>query len=135
MAATQEAVELEAVYPAEPRAIGRVRRDVIDAAKSCGAPDSALPQIQLAVSEAATNVVLHAYRDGLAPGDMRVLLRQVDDCIDVNICDDGVGMSPRGDSPGAGFGLGLMANAADRCVITSTPGEGTDVLLRFELSR
>ena len=133
MAATQEAVELEAVYPAEPRAIGRVRRDVADAAKSCGVPDSTLPQIQLAVSEAATNVVLHAYRDGRAPGDMRVLLRQVDDCIDVNICDDGVGMSPRGDSPGAGFGLGLMAHAADRCVITSAPGEGTDVLLRFVL--
>jgi serine/threonine-protein kinase RsbW len=135
MAATREAVELEAVYPAQPPAIGRVRHDGVEAARSCGASESALPQIQLAVSEAATNVVLHAYRDGLPRGEMRVVLRQVDDCIDVSIRDDGVGMSPRGDSPGAGFGLGLMAHAADRCVITSEPGEGTDVLLRFELSR
>ena len=134
MAATHEALQLEAVYPAQPPAIGRIRDDVIEAAKSCGAPERRLPQIQLAVSEAATNVVLHAYRDGLPTGDVRVLLRQLDDCIDVNICDDGVGMSPRGDSPGAGLGLSLMAHAADRCVITSAPGQGTDVLLRFALA-
>ena len=134
MAATQEAVQLDAVYPARSPAIGRIRHDVIAAAKSCGAPESTLPQIKLAVSEAATNVVLHAYRDGLPTGDVRVLLRHVDGCLDVSIRDDGVGMSPRNDSPGAGFGLGLMAHAADRCVITSTPGAGTDVLLRFALT-
>jgi anti-sigma regulatory factor (Ser/Thr protein kinase) len=113
----------------------QARRAVVDWAQEHVDDRAVLSDIALAVTEAATNVVLHAYRDGMAAGDMRVLLRQVDGCIAVNICDDGVGMSPRGDSPGAGFGLGLMANAADRCVITSAPGEGTDVLLRFELSR
>jgi serine/threonine-protein kinase RsbW len=133
MGATREAVRLEAVYPAQPPAIGRIRHDVVEAAKSCGVAEGTLPQIRLAVSEAATNVVLHAYRDGLPTGDVKVLLRRLDGCVDVNICDDGVGMSPRGDSPGAGLGLGLMAHAADRCVITSAPGGGTEVLLRFAL--
>jgi len=128
-----QALQLDVVYPAQPPAVSRIRRDVCEAARGCGVPDSALPQIRLAVSEAATNVVLHAYRDGLPAGDVRVVLKQLHGCVDVNIRDDGVGMSPRDDSPGAGLGLGLMAHAADRCVITSAPGEGTDVLLRFDL--
>ncbi len=134
MTTIDQELQLDAVYPAQPPAVSRIRRDVCEAARSCGVSDSSLPQIQLAVSEAATNVVLHAYRDRLAPGDVHVLLKQLDGCVDVNIRDDGVGMSPRADSPGAGLGLGLMAHAADRCVITSAPGEGTDVLLRFALT-
>jgi anti-sigma regulatory factor (Ser/Thr protein kinase) len=127
----KERLDLRA--PARPESIAGLRRQVMAFVSERNALDP--HAVGLAVTEAATNVVLHAYRDGLRPGDMRVLLRRVDGCIDVNIRDDGVGMSPRGDSPGAGFGLGLMAHAADRCVITSAPGEGTDVLLRFELSR
>ncbi len=133
--ATKDASRLDAVYPAQPPALARIRHDVIDAATSCGAPDSTLPQVRLAVSEAATNVVLHAYRDGCGPRFVHVRVDRVERFLDVGIRDDGVGMSVRSDSSGAGFGLTLMAQASDRCTITSRPGRGTNVLLRFALDR
>ncbi len=132
---TKDASRLDAVYSAQPPAVARIRHDVIDAATSCGAPHSTLPQIRLAVSEAATNVVLHAYRDGYGPGVVHVRVDRVERFLEVSIRDDGVGMSVHSDSPGAGFGLTLMAQASARCTITSRPGRGTNVLLRFALDR
>ncbi len=125
--------QCDAVYPARPTALARMRHDVIDAAARCGAPDATLTQIGLAVSEAASNVVLHAYRDGCGGGDVRVRVERVERFLDVSVRDSGIGMSVRTDSPGAGFGLSLMAHATTRCGITSRPGRGTTVLLRFAL--
>ncbi len=130
---THDESRRDAVYPAQRTAVARIRHDVIDAAASCGAPDGTLAQIRLAVSEAASNVVLHAYRDGCGAGDVHVRVERVERFLDVSIRDSGVGMSVRNDSPGAGFGLSLMAHATTRCVITSRPGRGTNVLLRFAL--
>ena len=130
---TLDGLQLDARYPAQPPALALIRRDVVDAARGCGAGADTLWQIKLAVSEAATNAVLHAYRDGLA-GDVHVLLERIDDHLDVSIRDSGVGISPRSDSPGAGLGLVLMARVSDRCVISGAAGHGTDVLLCFDLA-
>jgi len=130
---TVDGLQLDARYPAQPPALALIRRDVVDAARGCGAGADTLWQIKLAVSEAATNAVLHAYRDGLA-GDVHVLLERIDDHLDISIRDSGVGISPRSDSPGAGLGLVLMARVSDRCVISGAAGRGTDVLLCFDLA-
>ena len=125
---------LDAVYPAQPMHVAQIRREVCDIATNFGADESALLRINLAVSEAVTNAVLHAYRDREAAGDVRVLVGHDDHALDVSICDDGIGMSPRTDSPGLGLGIGLMAHETSRFEITTRPQGGTQVSMRFQLS-
>lgn len=127
---------LDASYPAQPSQVAAIRRAVADVARERGAGSSTIVQINLAVSEAATNAVLHAYRDGAAArdGDVRVVVRAHDkSCLDVRVRDRGVGPRPRPDSPGLGLGLGLMAHDADQFEIRALPEGGTEVVLRFDL--
>lgn len=133
MAFTDTGMTLDAVYPAQAPHIAEIRRDVTDVATGCGADATALLQINLAVSEAATNAILHAYRDRTRLGDVHVLVQCEDDFLDVSICDHGVGMSPRADSPGMGLGLCLMAHESHSCEIRTAPDGGTEVVLRFRL--
>jgi serine/threonine-protein kinase RsbW/stage II sporulation protein AB (anti-sigma F factor) len=133
MAFTDTETALDAVYPAQPTHIAEIRRDVTNLASGFGADEIALLQINLAVSEAATNAILHAYRGRAAAGDVHVLVQHADDFLDVSIADSGIGMSPRRDSPGLGLGLCLMAHEAHSCQVKTSPEGGTEVILRFQL--
>ncbi|MEA2157038.1 MAG: hypothetical protein QOE11_3178 [Solirubrobacteraceae bacterium] len=134
MALADNGAALDAVYPAQAPRVADIRHDVATIATGFGAGELALVQINLAVSEAATNAILHAYRDGMKAGDVRVLVTHEDDFLDVSICDRGVGMSPRRDSPGMGLGLSLMAHESHSCEIRTSPAGGTEVVLRFALA-
>ena len=123
----------DAVYPAQPAHLAQIRREVGTVATGCGADARTLAKIKLAVGEAATNVVLHAYRDDPSAGDVYVFVELAEKCLNVGVSDSGIGMSPRADSPGAGLGLSLMANLADRCAINAGPQGGTEVILRFQV--
>jgi serine/threonine-protein kinase RsbW/stage II sporulation protein AB (anti-sigma F factor) len=112
MALQESGPALDAVYPAQPTRVAEIRRDVANIAATFGADETALLRITLAVSEAATNAILHAYRGTPSQGDVRVLVQHADEFLDVCICDSGVGMSPRPDSPGLGLGLGRLAPGA-----------------------
>ncbi|HEV2785942.1 MAG TPA: anti-sigma regulatory factor [Solirubrobacteraceae bacterium] len=125
---------LDVSYPAQPSQIAAIRRAVAEIARDHGAAESKLVQITLAVSEAASNAILHAYRDRDRDGEVRVVVLAHDaDCIDVRIRDRGVGPAPRPDSPGLGLGLRLMAHDADGFEIRPAPDGGTEVVLRFEI--
>jgi anti-sigma regulatory factor (Ser/Thr protein kinase) len=125
---------LDAVYHADPEQLAQIRDAVVHVATGCGADGRTLAKIKLAVSEAANNAVVHAYRGGLAVGDVCVLMHQSDEFLDVRVRDHGVGMAPRIDSPGAGLGLPLMASLADGCEIHSPRDGGTEVVLRFQIT-
>jgi anti-sigma regulatory factor (Ser/Thr protein kinase) len=89
--------------------------------------------VVLAVSEAVTNVVVHAYRDRDAdaePGHVHVTVTLEPDQVLVAVSDDGVGLTPRPDSPGAGLGLPIVAALADRFEVHERTG-GTRVLMSF----
>jgi serine/threonine-protein kinase RsbW/stage II sporulation protein AB (anti-sigma F factor) len=133
MASTGTGLGLDASCPAHATQIAGIRRRVRDLARRCGAGPAALTRIELAVTEAATNVVLHAYRSP-GGGRIHVLARLVGGCLQVCVRDDGVGMSPNPASPGLGLGLSLMAHESDRCEIRAAVGGGTEVLMRFELA-
>jgi serine/threonine-protein kinase RsbW len=135
MALRQPGPALDAVYPAQPTRVAEIRRDVAKVAAIFGADEAALLRINLAVSEAVTNAIVHAYRGNGGAGDVRVLVRADDEYLNVWICDSGVGMSPRPDSPGLGLGIGLMVHESDHCEIRSLPAGGTEVVLRFDLNR
>ena len=130
----QEAV-LDVRHPALASQIPAIRREVGDVARHLGAGDDVLLQINLAVSEAATNAIQHAYRDRAAAdaGDVRVVVRSEDGLLAVHIHDDGMGLTPRNDSPGLGLGLCLMAHDTERFEIRKGARGGTQVVLHFKL--
>jgi len=85
--------------------------------------------IAIAVSEALTNVVVHAYRDS-GVGPMRVSATMLADVLMVVVSDDGQGMTPRYDSPGMGMGLLLIDQLAGATDVDSDDG-GTRLEMRF----
>lgn len=133
MTLTDRGVQLDARYGAHPGAIAEIRHDVAAVAERLNAGETALLRINLAVSEAVTNAVLHAYPDRSSAGDVHVRVTHAEGGLEVRIRDSGVGISRRDDRRSGGLGLGLMAHEAAHCEI-KTGAEGTEVLLRFGLA-
>jgi len=116
-------------FVAAPAIVAEVRSGVTAFAKQHGAPGEVIVDIALAVSEAATNAVLHAFVD-LPPGRVSVVAEPGNDCLLVRVIDEGRGMMPRSDSPGLGLGLPTMATLTSSCDIREAPGgRGTEVFL------
>jgi anti-sigma regulatory factor (Ser/Thr protein kinase) len=121
---------LDLELPAVPDSCPRIRYAVRTALDGTGIDMEA---VDLAVSEAVTNVVVHAYRDRDAtapPGPLRVAVALEATGVWVAVTDQGVGLRPRPDSPGLGFGLALIAQACDALEIEQGP-DGTSVHMRF----
>ena len=91
---------------------------------------SQVDAVALAVSEAVTNAVLHAYV-GRLPGDIDITVCPEDDQLVVSVTDGGSGMMPRLDSPGAGLGLALIATLADSMTTTRPDRGGLRVGMTF----
>ena len=120
--------------PARPEEIAPLRTAVWQLAVELGASDRVGNAIRVAVSEAITNVVLHAYA-GRPPGKVTVdAWLDGGDHFTVRVLDEGHGLIPRADSPGLGLGMGLMAQMADDFRVANREGTpGTTVVLRFLL--
>jgi anti-sigma regulatory factor (Ser/Thr protein kinase) len=118
------AVDLPAVPESAPVARGAVMEALAGVAVDRDA-------VGVVVSEAVANAVMHAYRDRGAPGRVRVAVEVGDERLELEVSDDGVGMAPRMDSPGAGLGLPLMAGFADEVLVDGS--HGTQLRARFQL--
>jgi anti-sigma regulatory factor (Ser/Thr protein kinase) len=126
-------MQLDQSWPAHRDAVAPIRHAVGDFADTVGATARASQAIALAVSEAATNVVLHAYLDHDGGGEIKVLAFIEGRTLRIVIRDHGRGMTPRRDSPGLGLGLPLIAQLADEVRIGSTNGSGTEIQMDFAL--
>ena len=122
----------EQSWPARPEHVGAARRAVWDAAIAAGAQEPVREAARLAVSEAVSNVVVHGYRDS-APGAFTVCVEWDGGELKIIVRDEGCGMAPRMDSPGAGLGLPLIANLAESFSVTAPPGGGPEVCMTFPL--
>jgi two-component sensor histidine kinase len=87
--------------------------------------------VRLAVSEAVTNAVRHAYP--LTPGEVRVLARVGEDTLEVTVADDGCGVSSNSEGHGLGFGLALICEMSDQMTLAPRADGGTEVRMRFGL--
>jgi serine/threonine-protein kinase RsbW/stage II sporulation protein AB (anti-sigma F factor) len=116
--------------PAEAASIPQIRRAIMAFAQEHGYDDPAA--VGLAVTEAATNVVLHAY-EGTEPGDVRAVACAERDALVVVVRDWGTGMAPRLATPGLGLGLPTIATLASSFNVEAADGAGT--LLRMHFSR
>jgi serine/threonine-protein kinase RsbW len=131
-AVPQPEARFEQTLPAEPANVPRLRHGVTRFATRAGASDRLRRKVALAVSEACSNAVVHAYRQGMA-GDLAVRAERRGWSLCVEVADRGGGMRPRPDSPGIGLGMPLMAILADSLEFAANPGGGTVVRLEFGL--
>lgn len=127
-------------WPAVPDTLTRARRSVAAFVEAAGAGADLLHRVKLAVSEAVTNVILHAYHDWEAettPGAVHVGVALAGtgdrDELWVIVADEGCGLQPRDDSPGAGQGLRLIAAAVDQLTVIRRGEGGTELQMRFDL--
>jgi anti-sigma regulatory factor (Ser/Thr protein kinase) len=65
-------------------------------AETCGVTEPARTDVTLAVGEACTNAVMHAYVGAEAPGSLIVKASHLDGELVVAVRDEGWGMLPRG---------------------------------------
>jgi PAS domain S-box-containing protein len=118
-------------FPAQPTWVAEARRAATARAAAIGAGEEIVRDIALAVSEAATNVVVHAFVDR-SPGIMRVMVEPGDGRVIVRVLDDGRGFVPRSDSPGIGLGLPTIGQLTESFDIRDGLGErGTEVRMVF----
>ncbi len=120
-------------YPARPESVAALRALLADFARRSGASPDTVASVELAVSEAATNVVLHAYRDSRDPGLIEVAAALAAGELWVIVADVGTGLRPRRDSPGLGLGLGLIAQVSDGVDLMHRAGGGLELRMRFPI--
>jgi serine/threonine-protein kinase RsbW len=91
---------------------------------AAGASDVAVADLKLAVTEACTNAILHAYADR-PDGELVIRYRAGAEWLEIEVEDDGVGFDP--EDPGAreqngggqGMGLMIIRSLMDSLVIES----------------
>jgi anti-sigma regulatory factor (Ser/Thr protein kinase) len=124
-------VALGGTVRAAPWAIPDIRHRISAFALARGASGADVARIELAVTEAVTNVVLHAYGD--EPGSVHFAVDAVDGDVQVLISDHGTGMRPGG-SGGLGLGLGIIAGVTDDLHIAERDPHGLEIWMRFVLA-
>ncbi len=119
---------------AVPAAVPTLRGAIAGFLGAAGIGEPLLTSAKLAVSEAVTNAVMHAYVGAPEPGAVSVDAMFEGDSLLVEVSDDGSGMMPRLDSPGLGVGLPLIADTADTLDIDNSPRGGTVLRMTFRLA-
>ena len=121
-------IELDAAVSS----IRQVRHLVSAFAAEYGADRTLLGRIAVAVSEAATNAVEHAY-PAHRPGALHVSADVEDGEIEIVIADDGTGLRAAPDSGGLGLGLPMLARCCDRFAVRERHPHGTEIWMGFVL--
>jgi len=124
--------DLELKLPARAENVAVVRHAFGGFAEVLSVDEQTLADIKLAVTEACTNVVVHAYDDD-DPGSLEVDASIDDGRLTVVIRDSGRGIVPRPDSPGLGLGLPLIATLAESLELGTDDRDRTEVRMTFRL--
>lgn len=123
------------LFPADPGSVAAVRDALATFASEQGATQQTVDALRLAASEAATNIVMHAYRDSTGPGTIEVSAKRTGRELWVIIADSGSGLRPRTDSPGLGLGLSLIAAMADDITFGRSDAGGLEVRMMFQVGQ
>jgi anti-sigma regulatory factor (Ser/Thr protein kinase) len=126
-----ESPDLELTLPARPENVAVVRHAVGGLGEVLELADATLSDIKLAVTEACTNVVVHAYDDGGGPMGLRAAIDAR--TLTLIVVDHGRGIVPRTDSPGLGLGLPLIATLTQTLELGGGEPDETQVRMTFGL--
>ena len=120
----------EAVLPALPLCVGRIRRELDEALAGLDVPAARRRDVALVVTEAASNTVRHAYEE-LRPGPVYVAAAMSGRSLVLTVSDCGRGMQAGVGRPGAA-GLSLIGRLADSLRIAADPMDrGTQLSIVF----
>ena len=117
---------------AVPESVRRVRNDIADFAREAGAPDRAVDAIRQASSEAAANVVEHAYEG--EPGRIDVRAELEETAIQVVVSDGGRGLAFGNNRLSPGLGFIWMLWFSDSMTLGSSEPGGLEVKMLFSLN-
>jgi anti-sigma regulatory factor (Ser/Thr protein kinase) len=121
--------QIELQCPSEPAYVTELRHKAAAFAAEHGADKALVTDVNLAVSEAATNAV--KYGDESDQSSVGLLAQAIDGWLEFSIIDEGERFG-RGSADGLGLGLAIIARLCDDLKIIQE-GAGTTVLMRFAL--
>lgn len=126
--------DLDLVLASSAENVPVVRQAVRGLLDAAAVKDQLAGDVLLAVTEACTNVVRHAYREAAAPGEIEITASSDGRRLVIAVRDRGCGLTPRIDSPGLGLGLPVIAAVSDRMEVHDVDGGGTLVTMEFALA-
>jgi serine/threonine-protein kinase RsbW len=122
--------DVRLTLPARPENVAVVRHVLGAFAEALHMPIDVIEDMRLAITEACTNVVRHAY-DGTEPGPLEIVIRPDGEMLDVLVTDRGRGIGPSPDTAGPGLGLPLIAALVDSLEIQHAPQAGSRLAMSF----
>jgi serine/threonine-protein kinase RsbW len=125
--------DMELALPARAANIAVVRHAFGALGEAFALDEETLSNIRLAVTEACTNVVVHAYPNG-QEGLLEIFATLHEERLVVVVRDEGPGIGPRPDSPGLGLGLPLIVSLTESVRLGRDEDERTEVRMTFPLS-
>jgi anti-sigma regulatory factor (Ser/Thr protein kinase) len=130
-----DALLFERLLPALTPSVARVRHELTGVLDRGRLAPERVGDILLVLSEAAANVVVHAYGVG-PPGPLYTSATLRDRTLTISVIDFGRGLDVPSERPGGGFGLALLEQLSDRVQIRSNlPDAGTSVHASFDDAR
>jgi serine/threonine-protein kinase RsbW len=124
--------DIRLTLPARPENVAVVRHVLGALAEALKLPGDVTDDMRLAVTEACTNVVRHAYE---GEGKIDVVVRRRGEALEVVVSDAGRGIGPSPDAAGPGLGLPLIAALADYLEIERRRDHGSRLVMRFLRAR
>jgi serine/threonine-protein kinase RsbW len=123
--------DVELTLPARAENVAVVRHALGGLGEALDLDPQTLSDVKLAVTEACTNVVVHAYGDDEGP--MEVAATLDGPTLRVTVRDRGLGIVPRPDSPGLGLGLPLIATLTESLELGKADDNRTEVSMIFRV--
>src|SRR5205807_7922608 len=108
------------ILPARAENVAVVRHALGALGETLDVDSRTLSDLKLAVTEACTNVVVHAYNGEEGPMEVAASIDS-ESALEVVVRDNGPGITPRADSPGLGLGLPLIATLTDSVELSRNP--------------
>jgi serine/threonine-protein kinase RsbW len=127
------APEVRLVMPALPANVALVRQALAGLTDDLGVDPARAADMKIALTEACTNVVVHAYGD--EPGPLEVTMTVEPGRLVLSVRDHGNGLHPlpgRDEGSPLGFGLALIASLSDELGLVGGR-HGTEVRIAFAL--
>jgi anti-sigma regulatory factor (Ser/Thr protein kinase) len=120
--------------PARAPSIARLRHVAVDFARDNGATQAQCDDVALAVSEALSNAVRHAYVGCDAPGMVELRASIERGRLIVLVCDEGDTMSDTAKGSPKGLGLAVIGRVTERYELTSRePKPGLQLRMVFAI--
>lgn len=119
-------------WRAEPTQLTTIRADLRRWLASVGLGTDAVDDVVLAVNEAVSNVIDHAYRPATGPGTVNITLQPEADSLRIDVVDHGRWRTPSVGPTGRGRGIAMMNRLVD-AVLIHYDRQGTHVVLYYPL--